>query len=96
MRLFHRTDAAAAILSDGFCDTSGSYGTSREHSGVWLSDTPLEVNDGVEGAGLLAVEIPEDEIADFEWVEEFKTYREWLVPAAIVNRHPVEAEGAQA
>jgi hypothetical protein len=28
---------------------------------------------------------PEGEIADFEWIEEGKSYREWLIPAAMVN-----------
>ena len=43
MILYHRTTAANAeqILRDGFRDCVGFYGTTREHSGVWLSDVPL-------------------------------------------------------
>jgi hypothetical protein len=39
MTLFHVTtsDAAEAILRDGFHDAVGSFGTDRQWSGVWLS-----------------------------------------------------------
>jgi hypothetical protein len=32
-----------------------------------------------------------DVTADYEWIEERKPYREWLVPAEIVNRYPSSA-----
>jgi hypothetical protein len=35
----------------------------------------------------LAIEIPEEDISDLEWVEEGKPYREWLVPAALLNSY---------
>ncbi len=86
MKLFHRTSPAAAakILRNGFADARGDYGTGTQHSGMWLSDAPLDANDGVLGGALLTVEIDLDRIADFEWIEEGKGYREWLVPASIV------------
>ncbi|MGC1844490.1 MAG: hypothetical protein WA730_19210, partial [Pseudolabrys sp.] len=31
------------------------------------------------------IDIAEDLLAAFEWVEESKPYREWLVPAAVLN-----------
>jgi hypothetical protein len=43
---------------------------------------PLDANDGVMGDALLAVTF---DLAPFEWVEEGKGYREWLVPAAFIN-----------
>jgi hypothetical protein len=48
MMLFHRTDAAEEILQDGFKDGSGMYlfDVDRPLSGVWLSDVPLDVNEG--------------------------------------------------
>jgi hypothetical protein len=48
MIFYHRTTAANAtsILSRGFRDGTGKYMTDREFSGVWLSDVPLDVNDG--------------------------------------------------
>jgi hypothetical protein len=64
--------------------------TTSWHEGVWLSDSPLSINEGADGDDLLAIEIPADVIADYEWIEELKPYREWLVPAEIVNRCPVK------
>jgi hypothetical protein len=88
MTVYHRTDAARAILDEGFRDGCGSYGTAHEYRGVWLSDTPLDVNEGVVGGEVVAVDISEDALADYEWVEDAKPYREWLVPADVVNRFP--------
>jgi hypothetical protein len=31
------------------------------------------------------VEIAEDQIRNFEWLEDGKSYREWLVPAEVLN-----------
>jgi hypothetical protein len=36
---------------------------------------------------VLDLEIPEEIVAPFEWIEEDKGYREFLVPVEIVNRH---------
>jgi hypothetical protein len=89
MRLFHRTTRAAVdtIVTDGFRDGHGNYLTESQWSGVWLSDTPLDENEGANGDVLLEVtlDIPNEELADWEWVEEGKPYREWLIPAAVVN-----------
>jgi hypothetical protein len=49
---------------------------------------PLDVNEGAEGEDLLVVEMPENVVEEYEWVEEGKTYREFLIPAKIVNRYP--------
>jgi hypothetical protein len=87
MILYHRTHAAIAdrILRDGFRDGTGTYMTTTEHSGVWLSNVPLDINEGAAGDTLLQVEMPEQSIADFEWIEDGKPYREWLIPARLVN-----------
>lgn len=85
MKLFHNTFAADAILRDGFRDGRG-WIEDLELVGVWLSDRPLEEQDGAKGDTRLSVEIPEAEIAEYEVFEDGKTYREWCVPAAIVNR----------
>jgi hypothetical protein len=62
--------------------------TSETHRGVWLSDVPLDVNDGADGDVLLCIEIPEDVITPWEFVNEEPTrYREFLVPANLVNRY---------
>jgi hypothetical protein len=87
LTLFHRTtqDAAMKILRDGFRNTTGRYLTDREWSGVWVSDRPLDNSEGASGEALLQIDIAEDRLAAFEWIEEGKPYREWLVPAAALN-----------
>lgn len=87
--LYHRTraESAEAILRDGFRDGSGNYLTESLHSGVWLSNVPLDENEGACGDVLLEVQLDmtKDELAQYEWVEEGKPYREWLIPAAVLN-----------
>ena len=91
MRLYHVTtiESAEKIMADGFRDSVGSYMTAREWSGVWLSNMPLDANEGAKGDTLLLVdlELSEPDIADFEWVEEMKGYREWLIPAQLINEN---------
>jgi hypothetical protein len=87
--LWHRTsaEAAAQILSKGFRDGTGNYLTDREFSGVWLSDRLLDANEGAHGdTGLrITLNCTEDEIREFEWIEEGKGYREFLIPAAFIT-----------
>lgn len=87
MRCFHRTtsEAASAIAASGFHDTEGSYLTLNLYSGVWVSDVPLDDNEGAVGVVLFAIDLPVSVFEEYEWVEEHKTYREALIPAAILN-----------
>lgn len=91
MRFYHRTDAGGEILAHGFRDATGFYlTTTQEWSGVWLSDVPLDGNEGAKGDDLLAVDVPDDvaaTFADYEWIEEGKPHREWLLPAELLNSH---------
>jgi hypothetical protein len=86
---YHRTTSAAAytILREGFRDGTGTYLAERQFSGIWLSQTPFDANDGVWGDTLLEVtiDLAADVLADLEWVEEGKQRREWLVPAVLLN-----------
>jgi len=66
MRLYHRTYHHEAILEHGFRDAEGTYLTTEKHSGVWVSDRPLNGNEGAEGDVVLAIEVPERDIAPFE------------------------------
>ena len=88
MLLFHRTTAAnaVAILSEGFSDRTGSYMTDATLTGVWLSDRPLDANEGQVGDGLLVVdlELTTSALAAYEVVEADKPYREWLIPAEVI------------
>lgn len=90
MKFYHSTTLAAAkaILASGFKDSTGYYRTDRKHTGVWLSDYPLDENDGCKGHTVLLVTgLLDSDISDYEWIEEWqwKPYREWLVPAWMLN-----------
>ena len=89
VRLYHTTDAPDQIMAEGFRDGEGQYLTTNVYRGVWLADVPLDSNEGAKGEHALVLEIPEPVVVPFEWVEERKTYREFLVPAETVNRYPV-------
>lgn len=87
MRVHHRTDAADAILAHGFKDHCGTYGLDLDEPicGVFLSNKPLDMHEGAKGDELLALEVDEQIISDHEWAEDGKPYREWCVPAGILN-----------
>jgi hypothetical protein len=87
MRLFHRTTIdARTIRRHGFRDTTSDYMTRTQHTGCWFSDKVLNVNEDA-GEQILAVEttLTEDDIDQYEWKTDGKGYREWLIPAAVVN-----------
>ncbi len=86
MLLYHRTDAADEILRDGFRDGEGSYMFDVILRGVWLSDVPLDVNGGAIGDHVLEVELPDALAIEHEVVEDEKPYREFLIPADVLNR----------
>ena len=62
-----------------FVTARGITGEEYLHSGVWLSDRPLEADEGALGNALLT---GDQVISPFEWIEEGKAYRGWLIPAA--------------
>jgi hypothetical protein len=89
MRFFHRTspDAAKKILIEGFRDSYGTYGMPMMLTGVFVSDVPLDVNEGTADGPLFEIQLAVDEadIDSYELIEEGKGYREWCIPAAILN-----------
>ena len=89
--LYHRTtrERAETIVQDGFRDAVGTYLTETTHAGVWLSDVPLDVNEGAKGDALLRVvlDLTDRELSVYEWIEEGKPYGEWLIPAGVVREH---------
>jgi hypothetical protein len=90
VRLYHRTrrENADKIIASGFIDGRGNYLVAGcDFTGVWVSNVPLDSNEGAEGDTLLEVllAVPLARINDYEWIEEGKGYREWLVPAALLN-----------
>ncbi len=88
MIFYHRTTKRAAkrILTHGFRDGVGKYLTMHVYKGVWISNVPLDVNEGACGDTLLEVQCDGRHVAKYEWIEEQKPYREWLVPAGLLNR----------
>ncbi|MHC4789440.1 MAG: hypothetical protein ACYS8K_09605 [Planctomycetota bacterium] len=91
--LYHRTSAenARSIFEKGFRDGMGSYGVCRNSSGVWLCSAPRDISKGPAGDVLLEVTLDLDEsaLAPYEWIDPDKPYREWLVPADLLNEHMV-------
>jgi hypothetical protein len=85
MKLYHRTSKPEFILACGFRDSTGTYATAEQISGVWLSDRPPDPNDGLYDDTVLVIDIPEGVVVPYEWVEASKGYREFHVPANIVN-----------
>jgi hypothetical protein len=88
---YHRTNAenAQAIIESGFKNSSGYFLSNRIWTGVWLSSVPVDSEDAGEDAALLMVKLnlDENELAKWEWASEGRSYREWLIPAGIVNKH---------
>jgi hypothetical protein len=90
MTLYHFTthDGAAQILADGFRDSKGD---AFFPAGVWLSDSADDRHRAMhkpsEGE-LVAVEVPEDVASRFR-IASFPRWREFCIPAEIVNRYPV-------
>jgi hypothetical protein len=88
MKVYHvtRTADAAAISTRGFHDRRGRYLTNVEHAGVWVADRPLIVESGLADFACFEIEIDEERLRDFEWLEASKSYREWLMPAELLNQ----------
>jgi len=91
LRVYHVTssEAADAIEREGFRDARGTIPGSAGFNGVWVADLPLDSTEVAKGAdAFFIISIPESDIVDFEFVEEEKPYREWLIPADLLNRYP--------
>jgi hypothetical protein len=86
MVLYHRTNAADDILRDGFRDGEGSYMSDVILRGVWLSAVPLGDEEGARGNQVLEVDLPDALAIEHEVVEEGRQFREFLVPADLLNR----------
>jgi len=87
--LFHGTTKTAAeqIQAHGFRDATGTYMTSGTFTGTWFADRPLDGNEGACSEAYFEVQIECALVEEYEWIEEGKPYREFLVPARIINEH---------
>jgi hypothetical protein len=86
MIYYHSTtpDAALQIIANGFRDAGGP-GIRMGLIGVWISECPLDFNEGAKGDVLLRLQ-SEVQLSRYEVVEEGKPFREWCVPARLLNR----------
>jgi hypothetical protein len=99
MRLYHVTDRASAraIFAGGFEDSEVIHDNRELWIGVWLADRALAGEEDV-GPRLgpvpvvaLEIELPAEAVEAYERQEESKPYREFCVPAELVNRYEVAA-----
>jgi hypothetical protein len=86
MILFHRTgpQSPRTILKSGFVD-GPAYSEMLDVAGVWLSDRIMNVR-RASCSSKSRMDSQDSELADIEIIEDGKPYREWCVPAVIVNR----------
>lgn len=97
MRLYHVTDrgSAAKIMEQGFEDAEVIHDDRELQIGVWLSDRCLAGENDV-GPRLgpvpdvaLWIDIPADTLEPYERPDPEKPYREFCLPADIVNEHEI-------
>jgi hypothetical protein len=90
MKLFHRTRAknAASILKHGFRNTTGSYMMNIVVTGVWVSDEILDeqASAGEDAILQIEVKVSNKNLDFYEVKEDGKPYREWCIPAGILNK----------
>ena len=88
MLVYHRTHHADTIERDGFRDGYYVMPGIGELRGVFVSAPwPLNENEGADGDIVLELDMPEPLFLEYEHVEEGKTYREAMIPAAALNKH---------
>jgi hypothetical protein len=68
-----------------FIDSTGTFLTNHDFSGVWVSDVQLDDQSGIGNPVIFEIDVADSELSDLEWIEGGKSYREWLVPAAVLN-----------
>ncbi len=96
MRLYHGTTLANAelVASKGFQDVTSNFGLYSAASGepvnttgVFFSDLVLDENEGICSEAYLVLDIPNEHLESYEWMEEGKGYREWCIPASLANSY---------
>lgn len=89
MRVYHQTFNPAEVVRDGFHEDHGYDAPhARFWCGVWLETSP-DARELGDAAGVVAIDIPDEVIAEFEQVdlERNLPYREFIVPVEIANRY---------
>jgi hypothetical protein len=95
--LYHRTSVSQsrAVIQDGFKDEKWALGAdvvtgdTLKAVGVWLSDRPLPIGEGPDGAAVLEVTLPlpDTALTPFEVLGVLTDARLWIIPSRIVNQH---------
>ena len=94
MRLYHGTklDNAEQVARRGFQDVTSNFGLYSASSGepvnttgVFFSDLVLDENEGICSEAYFVLDVPNEHLASYEWMEEGKGYREWCIPATLAN-----------
>jgi hypothetical protein len=89
MKLYHRTTRANAdlILREGFRNEKERYTSDFGDGGVWFSDVPKEACECDPDEAVVSVDLDFSSkyLSTFEWGDDETAYREWLIPAALVN-----------
>jgi hypothetical protein len=94
VRLYHVSDDTRTILERGFQDGPGFYRDGKMHRGVWLFDRPIEAGeDRPADSRTVVVDVPDDLALRHEWLDEPREYRQFLIPASVVNRY-LQQQGA--
>jgi hypothetical protein len=87
---YHRTSPTIAreIVESGFRNRSGYFMGNRTWTGVWLSSVPVDSQLDAQDEALLMVKlkVDEKELSRWEWTAEGRSHREWLIPAALINK----------
>jgi hypothetical protein len=97
MNLYHvvSREMAIGILVEGFTDQPSHWTPHRPERGVWLTERPLTVSDGLPDDWTTVLEVkfdaPDSEFLRWRWVTDgdpargVPEERAWLIPAEIVN-----------
>jgi hypothetical protein len=92
VKLYTRVATAAvdAILEAGFSDRDvhlANWPGRWPPRGVLVGEQPPPEREGAEPSVIVALTLPEDaRIRDFEIHEQSNPWREWVIPASLVNR----------
>ena len=88
---YHRTypEAAAAIMEGGFKDVSETFETGSAARGVWFTDSLASASStpSAFGSVVVAVTLPLP-IAEGHFHTDDQGYREYLIPAIVLNSYP--------
>jgi hypothetical protein len=90
METFHSTtlDVAGSIAEQGFPNVTAGPLTRAPGTGVWLTERPVMSGDGLGRMDAwFEIAIDESLLLPFEWMEPGMAYRQWIVPADIINEH---------